>query len=668
MPRSLLYGLAILVGALGGLLASAHLLVSTNPATRLVVLYAASLGLFLIGADAAVSTEHVRSFFRNADVGRRMGGLFVLSVLATTTLFTAFGHVVLGVARLVATPFGRAAEVVAGGSAVALAPAIVFLALLVIITILDFVAASQSWWRRVRTAIGEDWRGRLSLVLLATLVDAIVFSIVLREFEFLTLVAIFGFALGMTPLLDRLFTQSRIWAVARQTVAEALHYKVVVVWVVAILITIVVMPQAIAGDGLTLKSRVQSYLNFSLFIVQWGLSLLTLGLATYTLPNEILRKQIFMLVSKPLPRWQLITGKWLGIGVLNAALLLFSGGTVWGFTKYLSHQPGSVADDNIAIEKEVMSVRHAIGPAEPPDLVAQAEAVARKQRAEGLIGPEQEEEQKNSKLVELRQTWRNLRPGQNQLYVFRNLLVDRNNPDVFLHLQIKPNSSSGVDDILFPIVYQAGDPEDTNTLTPVQQMEIPTERVSMIVVPAFAVNAEGTLKFRIMNLSPRDTMTFEEANTFELLYGIGTFHWNLVRAIAIMWCRLAFITAMAMVFASFLSAPVAFIATALPFLIAMLSGFITESLDNAAQLPSGKDPIWGPLQLGRVLVPLAKGVVWLLPDFAKYDPIGNVVDGRLVPLMWVAFSFGWLVLVSSAVLGALACVVLTSRELAREGA
>ncbi|GMV95965.1 MAG: hypothetical protein AMXMBFR83_03340 [Phycisphaerae bacterium] len=246
--------------------------------------------------------------------------------------------------------------------------------------------------------------------------------------------------------------------------------------------------------------------------------------------------------------------------------------------------------------------------------------------------------------------------------------MDRTKPGEFLHIRLKPNSNSGVDDLIFRIRYMAGDPDEVNTQPTIREMEIPAERVTTLVVPAYAVNSEGTLKFRMMNLNSNDVMTFEEPQSFELLYGIGTFHWNLVRALAILWCRLAFIAAMGLLFSSFLSFPVAFLTTTVPFLIAAVSGFIGEALDAAARLPGGKDPIWGPLQLGRVLVPLGKAVVWLLPDFSKYDAVENVVDGQLVPLMWVLMSFGKLVLFGCLVLGVVGCAVFTSRELAKEGA
>jgi hypothetical protein len=130
-------------------------------------------------------------------------------------------------------------------------------------------------------------------------------------------------------------------------------------------------------------------------------------------------------------------------------------------------------------------------------------------------------------------------------------------------------------------------------------------------------------------------MIFEAKEDFELLYGIGTFHWNLARAMGILWCRLAFVAAMGLFLSTLLSFPVAFVFTMLLFLVSQGSGFLTESMDAVAIRPDGTDPFWGPLKFGYVLVPIGKAVIWSVPNFSQYDASENVVDGKLVPLMWL---------------------------------
>ncbi|HOB74803.1 MAG TPA: hypothetical protein PKG54_09770 [Phycisphaerae bacterium] len=668
MPRSMTYLLTVVVGlAIGPAVAA---LLWMNPVAAVLALYGAGLALFLLGVDAVLSREGVRGFFREAEEAGRCLGALIISVMASTGIWIALHLLAFNWVRRVLgaiLPFGPAEGYFPQTGGLLLLPLAVLGALFAVLTLLEFAAAGSRWWRRLRMLLMAGWRGRLGLMLLAALISAVIISIIRWEIQLLAMVLVGLGLFAAWLLVDLLFPRSRIWAVARQTVAEALHYKIVVAWVLVILLLIFALPPAITGDGLTLKSRVQSYLQVTLTIIGLGLGLLTVGLAAFTLPNEINKKLIFMTTSKPIPRWQIFVGKWVGIGVLNVGLLLFSGAAVWGFTWYLKSQP-TTEEDRIAVEQEVIKVRHGIPLSEPPDLAAQADEIVRKERETGKLTADQVEERRRTKLEELQRTWRSLRPrGGHQTYVFRNLLVDREKQD-WLHIRIKPNSPSGVDDIVWPVLWQAGDPNDVNTLTNVVRQEIPTERVTMLVVPVSAVNAEGTLYFRMQNLNERDTMIFEGNDSFELLYGLGTFHWNLVRALAIIWCRLAFVAAIGLFFSTFVSFPVAFVLTLFVFLVSLMSNFLAEALDAATMRPYGRDPVWGSLKLGYVLTPLGKAVVWLMPNFSKYDASGNIADGRLVPLMWVLISFASLAVFWCLILGVLGCVLLTQRELAREGA
>src|SRR6185436_2496250 len=115
----------------------------------------------------------------------------------------------------------------------------------------------------------------------------------------------------------------------------SMRMKIALVFLGILLLILPSLPFTIAGDGVTLKSRVQSFLAYSLGSVGFLLSLLTVFLSSGALANEIRAKYIMMIASKPIPRWQFFAGKWLGICTLNATLLLMTGATVWGFTLYL---------------------------------------------------------------------------------------------------------------------------------------------------------------------------------------------------------------------------------------------------------------------------------------------------------------------------------------------
>ncbi|MCA9255355.1 MAG: ABC transporter permease subunit, partial [Phycisphaerales bacterium] len=74
------------------------------------------------------------------------------------------------------------------------------------------------------------------------------------------------------------------------------------------------------GDA-TIKGRVQMFMAYSLGFSSFVLALLTILFSCRSLSREIESRQIFGLVTKPVPRWQILAGKWCGIMALNVLLM-----------------------------------------------------------------------------------------------------------------------------------------------------------------------------------------------------------------------------------------------------------------------------------------------------------------------------------------------------------
>ncbi len=521
---------------------------------------------------------------------------------------------------------------------------------------------------------------------------------------------------------------SRIWAVARHMIAEGVRMKIALVFIGIIVVILPVMPFAVAGDGVTVKSQVQSFLAYSLGAVGFLLSVLTVFLSCGSIANEIRQKFIFMVASKPIPRWQFFVGKWVGIATLNAGLLLLTGVTVWGFTKYLSTRPTTVPGDREALESEVLSARYGAHP-EKPDMSIHVDERIRRLREEGRlenVSPAGQADLRRQIEDELNRSWSSLGPQEVKEYAFKGLLVDRTEGK-WIHIQLKPKTPTGVDDLEFEVLYQAGDRNDVNTLTNEATRKMIVERVSSIEVPTHAVNADGTLYFRMANLDPKNSMMFEGDDSLMLLYDIGTFHWNLFRALAVIWCRLAFLAVLGLLASSFLSFPVACLPCFIVLFFASSAGFLMEArqwvlteenrpMDVVWLARSGwllsilglavwathlsvgeRAKLWMVLQgaaavifvlaIWRGAVAISANLpnteylvaksVWLLfdtmvsdvmklvPDFSQFDPVSTLVSGRVVTLLWVLQSLFVLVFIKGLIVGAVGCLVLTKRELAQ---
>src|SRR5512145_1075209 len=121
----------------------------------------------------------------------------------------------------------------------------------------------------------------------------------------------------------------RIWAVATNTIRQALRMKVAVIFFVLLLVLLPVLGLTATGDG-TLKGRLQTFTAYGLSLTSLLLSLLTIIASIYSITSDIEHRQIYTVVTKPIRRYQLILGKFLGVVVLDVALLTLFSGIIYG--------------------------------------------------------------------------------------------------------------------------------------------------------------------------------------------------------------------------------------------------------------------------------------------------------------------------------------------------
>lgn len=115
-----------------------------------------------------------------------------------------------------------------------------------------------------------------------------------------------------------------LWAVAKNTIAQAVRMKVTVIFIILLIILLPVMSVAMPGDG-TLKGRLQTFVSYGLGLTNLLLCLLTIIVSAYTLASDIKECQIYTVLTKPIRRFQFLCGKLLGIVLLDVVLLvLFS--------------------------------------------------------------------------------------------------------------------------------------------------------------------------------------------------------------------------------------------------------------------------------------------------------------------------------------------------------
>jgi len=109
-----------------------------------------------------------------------------------------------------------------------------------------------------------------------------------------------------------------IIAIASTTVGEAIRRRVLLVILLLAIVLLVVAP----GLGiLSARSETTVLKGMMLGIIQLFSAVIAIVLTVYMIPNEIERRTIYTILSKPVQRWQFLVGKYLG-AVAALALMM----------------------------------------------------------------------------------------------------------------------------------------------------------------------------------------------------------------------------------------------------------------------------------------------------------------------------------------------------------
>ena len=163
----------------------------------------------------------------------------------------------------------------------------------------------------------------------------------------------------------------------------AFRLRLFVVLAVLLLGAVVGLPWLIKDDG-TARGFTQIVVTYTLSTITALLGLSTLWLACGTLARDIEDCQIQMVAVKPIARWQIWLGKWLGIVTLDAALLAFSGVCVVGLLQW---RAGRLPEAQRKIlQREVLVSRGSLRET-PPDIEGDVERILqqRLKEAEGRV-------------------------------------------------------------------------------------------------------------------------------------------------------------------------------------------------------------------------------------------------------------------------------------------
>jgi hypothetical protein len=452
----------------------------------------------------------------------------------------------------------------------------------------------------------------------------------------------------------------KIWAVATNTVRQALRMKVAVVFLLLLLVLLPVLGFTATGDG-TFRGRLQTFVSYGLSLTSLLLSLLTIIVSVYTITSDIEQHQIYTVVTKPIRRYQLILGKVAGVIVLDAALLVLFAGILYGLTALMPRLMHPSEQELQDAKNEFYTARASLVPPQI-DVSKDVDDLYKKLKADGslaVIYPNfREAEIRKSLTNRKRMERRAVGIGDHIVWEFTN--VRPTDPNQSLFIRFKYDVSVTPPDEQVYGDWRVGDLRGLQTGKPVDTPIVPILRKDVIQkfreieVPAACVARDGYLAVGFRNPALNQTVViFPPEDGLEVLYKADTFTANFIRAALLILCRLIFLACLGALAASFLSFPVAILFCLVIFCTGTVSGFVIESFSYM-----GKN-------IGQIYAYTVQVLVQLLPQFDKYNPTKFLVPGRLMPWAFLGHVVLFTVAIKAVVLLVFSLIIFSFRELAK---
>ena len=445
-----------------------------------------------------------------------------------------------------------------------------------------------------------------------------------------------------------------IWAVATNTIKQALRMKVALVSALLLLVILPVLGFSATGDE-TLKGRLQTFVSYSLSLMSFLLCVLTIIVSVYTVTSDIEQRQIYTVITKPIRRYQFLLGKLLGVVVLDVMLLGLFSAIIYTITIYTPSFTNAGELERLQADNEFFTARASLT---VPEEDVEEEALARYEELEKReeLPPNETREEIMAEIIMRKQLARRAAAvGGHLVWEFENVKPLAKSMFIRFKYDIFPNPP---DSQVFGMWY-AGDDQyikyGEQPETPIyEQLHKNAARTfHEIEFPSDVVPEDGKLAIAFVNAPQNQSTVIFPMDGLEVLYKADSFGANFVRAVLLILFRLIFLACLGLMASSFLSFPVAVLFCLVLFFTASFSGFVVESFTYLSE------------SVGAVYSYTIKWAIQLLPQFDKFNPTKALVPARLLTWSMLTRCAVYMVCIKASLMLVLALVIFSFREIAR---
>jgi hypothetical protein len=417
---------------------------------------------------------------------------------------------------------------------------------------------------------------------------------------------------------------------------------------------------------------VEILLYYTLGLVSIILGVTTLWTSCAAISHEIEEKQIQLSVAKPVRRFQIWLGKWVGLLIVNAVLLAVTGVAIYGYVRHYAASPDLGAKDQAALRNELLVGRRLIAPARESADLEVRERVARLRR-EGKLQPAVSEEEafaETKKTVLLERSV--VTTGQSKQWNFEANSNHGASPAGNTALSAGAGESAVA--IRFRFISTFHDRKlVTGTWIIAKKDGAETFRFEMkgwpdgehvFFVPESAVpGGPFTVTFHNADSSKSNMAVFDSENPVELLKRESSFELNLIRSLIVILCQLGLVAAIGLTAGSLFSFPVATFA-AMSLLVISLAGHFFMFTTSSLKYGVDEDDKVEMTAFRAASEKVVKHLDVVIAPAMKLAPLGLLSDGLLVSWWFTGKAVLLLLIIYPAIFWLAGSWFLNKRELA----
>jgi hypothetical protein len=466
---------------------------------------------------------------------------------------------------------------------------------------------------------------------------------------------------GLFGTLGRMLFGQRIAAVLALTWKAAFRFRLFIVIAFLLLGAVVALPILIKDDG-TAQGFTQILITYTLTAIASLLGLSTLWLACGTLARDIEECQMQVVAVKPIARWQIWLGKWLGIMSLNAALLALAGGSVYGLLLWRANRlpPGQQQ----ILRNEVLVAR---GSVKQPDVTKEiddeTDKLLKERLAKNPVTAADLKEVRKQIREQVKAEFEVVPPGYLHVWQIELGVAKESLRDKPLQLRIKFNSADRSPSGTFNGIWRIGMPQKTQ-LYESELMSLAPDTFHEFRIPPNLFDQNGLLTVQFLNVN-NTALLFPVDEGFEVLYPQGSFGPNFIRGLCIIFCWMGLLAALGLAAASFLSFPVAaFFALgllAMSFASGTLAGAVSDGTIGGYNAEKG---IHGNTPVDFIVIPVFRVVLAIINLAKEFSPVDSLSTGRNISWSQLGLAFAQIILLLGGIIALSGMAIFTRRELA----